>query len=55
MLRRLRDVYEIGRFDVIEHNTGTADTTFADTDVTADTRYVYRVKAINPPPPATRT
>ena len=48
ILRRLRDTYEVGRFDTIAVNTGTADTTYTDTDVTAETRYVYRVKAINP-------
>ena len=28
-------------------NTGTTATTFTDTDVTAGTQHVYRVKAIN--------
>ncbi|WP_420622352.1 fibronectin type III domain-containing protein [Candidatus Poriferisodalis sp.] len=47
ILRRLRDSYEVGRFDVIEDNTGTADTTFTDTEITPGTRYVYRVNAVN--------
>ena len=47
VLRRLRDVYEVGRFDIIAADTATAGIVFTDTDVTASTRYVYRVKAIN--------
>ncbi|WP_420445789.1 fibronectin type III domain-containing protein [Candidatus Poriferisodalis sp.] len=47
VLRRLRDSYQIGRFDIIAADTATAGTVFTDTDVTASTRYVYRVKAIN--------
>ncbi|WP_423918722.1 fibronectin type III domain-containing protein [Candidatus Poriferisodalis sp.] len=47
ILRRLRDVYEVGRFDIIAPDTATAGTVFTDTDVTASTRYVYRVKAVN--------
>ena len=38
----------MGRFDIINPDTGTADTAYTDTDVTPSTRYVYRVKAINP-------
>ena len=48
VLRRLRDTYAAGRFDIINPDTGTADTAYTDTDVTPSTRYVYRVKAINP-------
>ncbi len=47
VLRRLRDSHEVGRFDVIADSTGTADTEFTDTEVTPETRYVYRVKAVN--------
>ena len=69
VLRRLRDSYQVGRFDIIAADTATAGTVFSDTDVTASTRYVYRVKAINavgisaqstflrarsPPPPTIR-
>ena len=61
ILRRLRDSYAVGRFDVVADDTGTADTAYTDAEVTPSTRYVYRVKAINsadtsrqstyPPPP----
>ena len=47
ILRRLRDVYEVGRFDIIVEDTGSAAVRFTDTTVEASTRYVYRVKAIN--------
>ena len=47
ILRRLRDEYAVGRFDILVEDTGSAATTYTDTDVSADTRYVYRVKAIN--------
>ena len=53
-LRRSRDGSEYGdgegaaEFAVIADDTGSAATTYTDTSVTARTRYVYRVKAINP-------
>ena len=54
MLRRSLDGDEYGdgegaaEFAVIEENTGSAGTTYTDASVTPRTRYVYRVKAINP-------
>ena len=36
-----------GSFDTVEENTGTAATTYVDAGVSAGTRYVYRVLAIN--------
>ena len=46
-----RDVYGDGlgapEFDVIEDNTGSADTNYVDKSVAPHTRYVYRVKARN--------
>ena len=54
VLRRFRDGDEYGddegaaEFAVIEENTGSAATTHTDASVTARTRYVYLVKAINP-------
>ena len=54
ILRRSRDggTYADGEgsweFVVIEDDTGTADIEYIDTTVTAETRYVYRVKARNP-------
>ena len=47
ILRRLRDKYEVGRFDIIVADTGSASTSYTDDDGSASTRYVYRVKAIN--------
>ena len=53
-LRRSRDGHEYGdgegaaEFAVIADDTGSAATTYTDTSVTARTRYVYLVKAINP-------
>ena len=37
-----------GTFSTVEPNTGSAATTYTDSTVAAETRYVYRVKAINP-------
>ena len=54
VLRRFRDGDEYGdgegaaEFAVIEENTGSAAVTHTDSSVTARTRYVYLVKAINP-------
>ena len=36
-----------GTFSTVEPNTGSAATTYVDTTVAAETRYAYRVKAIN--------
>ena len=47
ILRRDKDVHEEGIFETVEANTGTADTTYTDTSVEPEKRYVYRVKAIN--------
>ena len=47
ILRRLRDEYEVGRFDIVVADTGSAETSYTDDDVSALTRYVYRIKAIN--------
>ena len=47
ILRRLRDEYETGRFDIVVADTGSAETSYTDDGVSALTRYVYRVKAIN--------
>ncbi len=47
ILRRLRDEYETGRFDIVVADTGSAETSYTDDGVGALTRYVYRVKAIN--------
>ena len=47
ILRRDRDVDASGVFTTINANTGSADTTYTDTTVEAERRYVYRVKAIN--------
>ena len=47
ILRRNRDTDALGVFTAIEENTGTADTAYIDASVTASTRYVYRVKAVN--------
>ena len=37
-----------GTFSTVESNTGSAATTYTDSTVDAETRYAYRVKAINP-------
>ena len=47
ILRRNRAVDDAGEFHVHLNNTGTAATSYLDTDVVAETRYVYRIKAIN--------
>ncbi len=54
VLRRPRDGDEHGDgegasgFAVIVDDTGSSDSTYTDTSVTPRTRYVYRVKAVNP-------
>ena len=47
ILRRNRDTDVEGHFDELEANTGTAATTYTDGTVEAETRYTYRIKAIN--------
>ena len=47
ILRRLPAQDLPGEFAVLLENTGSALTTYVDTTVTAQTSYVYRVKAIN--------
>ena len=47
ILRRDTAVHEIGIFVILEDNTGTLSTTFTDTNVEPEHRYVYRVKARN--------
>ena len=47
ILRRDRDNDAKGRFDELVSDTGTAATTYIDGSVAAETRYTYRIKAIN--------
>ena len=47
ILRRIPGVDPEGHFDVLVANTGTAATTYTDDTVAAETRYTYRIKAIN--------
>ena len=47
VLRRNRDTDAKGHFDVLAADTGTAATTYTDNTVAAETRYTYRIKAIN--------
>ena len=47
ILRRIPGVDPQGHFDVLVANTGTAATTYTDDTVAAETRYTYRIKAIN--------
>ena len=47
ILRRQTGVDEPGDFQVHVDDTGNTDTTYTDTDVEAEARYVYRVKARN--------
>ena len=47
ILRRVPGVDPEGHFDVLVANTGTAATTYTDNTVSAETRYTYRIKAIN--------
>ena len=47
ILRRVPGVDPDGHFDVLVANTGTAATTYTDDTVSAETRYTYRIKAIN--------
>ena len=47
VLRRDRDVHDTGEFVTIESDTGTAATSYADSTVEPEKRYVYRVVAVN--------
>ena len=47
ILRRIPGDDPEGHFDVLVANTGTASTTYTDGTVSAETRYTYRIKAIN--------
>ena len=47
VLRRDRGVHKVGEFVTIEDNTGSAATTYTDHSVEPETRYVYRVQAVN--------
>ena len=47
VLRLQRGVDELGDFNILVDDTGATDTTYTDTDVEAEARYVYRVKARN--------
>ena len=47
ILRRLPGVDPEGEFTELVANTGTAATTYTGTSVAAETRYTYRIKAIN--------
>ena len=47
ILRRLPGVDPEGHFDELVATTGTAATTYTDDSVAAETRYTYRIKAIN--------
>ena len=47
ILRRNRDTDAKGHFDELVSNTGTDAATYTDASVAAETRYTYRIKAIN--------
>ena len=47
ILRRIPGVDPEGHFDVLVADTGTAATSYTDDTVAAETRYTYRIKAIN--------
>ena len=47
ILRRIPGVDPEGQFDELVADTGTAATTYIDDTVRAETRYTYRIKAIN--------
>ena len=47
ILRRIPGVDPEGHFDVLVADTGSAATTYTDNTVAAETRYTYRIKAIN--------
>ena len=47
IFRRDRGVHDTGEFVEIDSNTGSAATSYTDDTVEPETRYVYRVKAVN--------
>ena len=47
ILRRIPGVDSEGHFDVLVASTGSAATSYTDNTVSAETRYTYRIKAIN--------
>ena len=47
IFRRDRDVHDTGEFVEIDSNTGSAAASYTDDTVEPETRYVYRVKAVN--------
>ena len=47
VLRRIPGVDPQGHFNVLVSDTGTGATTYTDDTVSAETRYTYRIKAIN--------
>ena len=47
ILRRIPGVDPEGQFDELAADTGTAAATYTDASVAAETRYTYRIKAIN--------
>ena len=47
IFRRDRGVHDTGEFVTIEENTGSAAASYTDDTVEPETRYVYRVKAVN--------
>ena len=55
VLRRLPGVDPEGQFDELVSNTGTAELTYTDDTVSAETRYTYRIKAINGAGPGERS
>ena len=55
VLRRDRDNDAEGHFDEVAADTGSATTTYTDATVSAETRYTYRIKAINGAGPSERS
>ena len=55
VLRRLPGVDPEGQFSELVSNTGTAELTYTDDTVSAETRYTYRIKAINGAGPGERS
>ena len=47
ILRRIPGVDPEAQFSELVSNTGTAAATYTDASVAAETRYTYRIKAIN--------
>ena len=47
VFRRDRAIHDVGEFVTIDSNTGSATLSYTDDTVKPETRYVYRVKAVN--------